>query len=269
MTWSLVWQLCAAAFAICVFIDKYHRARRESTRIIEWVRDKLTRVFIALDEMKPVSIAGNLIGGRRLLFLGFFGIPIALTVIFGFLGIVYAWALSVADSQADLPGTDLFVLTVMSTVIQVCFAVLCRFVARRFNDAIALLVLLLIPAAVLIWGLRAMDQISAQLPTDARGDLTFQLVVAFEGGMIPSFLVTLLLGPLLFLKGAALVTRRVLLVVTNGASDPRTDPFTYFGGLASVAALAVAALAKEAKFLLLFVKYALAAVVWLLRGAWW
>jgi hypothetical protein len=49
--------------------------------------------------------------------------------------------------------------------------------------------------------------------------------------MAPTLILALVFFVILFAKGAFMLSRRIILIVSSGASSPKTDPFVYFSAL--------------------------------------
>lgn len=225
MSWTLLFQSITAIIAFGIFIDKFHNAGRLDGKLTNWLRDRLVSLFIVLDEMKIRSIAPYILKISIVLLL--LAAPLSILIIFivGRTTILAAYL-----SGVVIPHDWIILYMIIALFVQLSIIVVLRRIARDGSEISATVGFMLAPVFALA-GSAFLSSITEKVQN--WGGAVFGLVTQFTfwTSMAPTVILALLFLAALYVKAAFVLTRHVLMVISSGASSPRTNPFVYFSAL--------------------------------------
>lgn len=234
MTWSTTISVIALFIATGKFIDTYHNKSKLIGLVTNRLRDVLVRFYFFLLEIKITQIAkpalGLVVGLRYLFYVGF-----VLLITFAWLGHV---ALAFLFGNAIIPLDWLLVLIFIGCVVLFLTFSAFRLCVNRLSDIPTGLIVLIIPPLLIYWGISIIGAINSLIPNTAGLYFSIATALSYVIACIPMAILLLVVLVIIVLKFITITLRWLGLHVSEVASDPKGDPFTYFSALSAVLVLA-------------------------------
>jgi len=234
MTWDATLSIVALLFAVGKFIDTYHNKSRISQRAILRARDFLVRMYFFLSDVKPSRIAKPAI--RIVLKIRYlFYIALVLTMLFAWkaftgFALVFGNVSIPLDWSFVLISIGLLVLFLVFTVLRMCVA--------RLSDGVTSLVVSILAPLFLYWGLEVIGAVAGVIPNLAGFYFGLAAVATYLVVCVPIAVLLVMFVVIIASKYLTLLLRWFGLHISEAASDPGNNPFTYFSVLLTVLVLA-------------------------------
>jgi hypothetical protein len=243
MSWSSIITILSAIWALSIFLDRFHFHKSGERWIVDFLRSILVNIFLKLDQVENIQIA------RRIMKVPYWVIiPYSfLVALLCFMAGAMIFGIIAYFGKAEFPGDFLFYYVAIGAFLYNTFLLVgFRLISKYAKDWICIVTLIFsVPAQLWL----AISPGDFFFSAGNEGPLIFTvigIILLILGilGSFPSLILSLSFITVLMLKYASLLVKVVGMKVTDGASSPKTTPFSYFAALSSVITLLFAAIFK-------------------------